>query len=88
MEVMYAGGSMSDNREVRVVAVQEGVKSIDDTAFQNCRGLTTITIPSSVTSIGNRAFCDCASLTTITIPSSFVSQRMGLPRLHRSHSSR
>ena len=73
MEVMYAGGSMRDNREVRVVAVQEGVTSIGERAFQNCRGLTTITIPSSVTSIGYSAFRGCAGLTTITIPSSVTS---------------
>jgi len=73
MEVMYAGGSMRKNRVVRVVAVQEGVTSIGNRAFDGCTELTTITIPSSVTSIGYSAFRGCTELTTITIPSSVTS---------------
>ena len=49
------------------------VTSIDNSAFVNCDGLTSITIPSSVTSIGYSAFNNCTSLTSITIPSSVSS---------------
>ena len=64
---------MRDSREVRVVAVQEGVTSIDNRAFDGCTELTTIAIPSSVTSIGDNAFCGGTGLTTITIHSSVTS---------------
>ncbi|MEG2065526.1 MAG: leucine-rich repeat domain-containing protein, partial [Clostridia bacterium] len=50
-----------------------GAKGIVDSAFYNCRALTSITIPSSVTSIGSGVFADCTSLAGITIPSSVTS---------------
>ena len=49
------------------------VVSIENEAFYNCSGLTSITIPNSVTSIGDSAFYHCSSLTSITIPNSVTS---------------
>ena len=46
------------------------VTSIGESAFRNCRGLTSITIPENVTSIGNQAFSGCSDLTSITLPES------------------
>ena len=43
--------------------IPDSVTSIDDYAFYNCSGLTSVTIPDSVTSIGNRAFQGCKNLT-------------------------
>ena len=50
--------------ELVIPAEIDGVKvtSIDSGAFDDCRGLTSISIPDSVTSIGYNAFCDCGSL--------------------------
>ncbi len=53
--------------------IKSGTKTIADSAFQNCTGLTSITIPDSVTSIGFSAFWDCTSLTSVTIPDSVTS---------------
>ena len=48
--------------------IPEGVTSIGEYAFSDCRSLAAITIPKSVTSIGKYAFYNCRSLTTITLP--------------------
>lgn len=45
---------------------------IGTSAFENCRGLRSLTIPSSVTSIGQFAFYDCSGLTNMTIPSNVI----------------
>ncbi len=49
------------------------VTSIGNDAFDNCRGLTSVTIGNSVTSIGNYAFEYCTGLTSVTIPNSVTS---------------
>ena len=50
--------------------IPNGVTSIEDNAFCDCDGLTSITIPDGVTSIGYRSFDQCTSLASITIPES------------------
>src|SRR5574344_1616740 len=49
--------------------------SIEDYAFQNCKGLTTFDISgaTNLTTIGEGAFNGCSSLTSVTIPSSVTS---------------
>ena len=49
------------------------VTTIGYAAFQDCRGLTSVTIPNSVTSIGDYAFYRCRGLTSVTIPNSVTS---------------
>jgi hypothetical protein len=49
-------------------AVPQGVTVIEGYAFEQCKGLTSITIPPGVTSIGGGAFSGCTGLTSITIP--------------------
>ena len=43
------------------------VTSIGESAFANCKSLTSISIPNSVTSIGDYAFYLCSSLTSIEV---------------------
>ena len=47
--------------------IPNSITSIGESAFSNCKGLTSITIPNSVTSIGNNAFFKCEGLTSVTI---------------------
>ena len=49
------------------------VVSIDNSAFQRCTALTSVTIGNSVTSIGNSAFYGCSGLTSVTIGNSVTS---------------
>ena len=62
-----------NNSNVKKVVIEDGVTSIGNSAFDNCRNLTSITIPDSVSSIGNFVFYGCVSLTSITIPDSVTS---------------
>lgn len=54
------------------VVIPNGVVSIDEKAFMNCR-LESITIPNSVRSIGKKAFWCCIVKSSILIPKSVVS---------------
>ena len=47
--------------------IPNGVLSINESAFNNCTGLTSIYIPCSVTSIGESAFCYCSNLASIHV---------------------
>ena len=49
------------------------VISIDDSAFADCTGLTSVSIPNSVTSIGEKSFSGCTGLTSLTIPGNVTS---------------
>ena len=48
--------------------IPNSVTSIGDSAFSDCKNLTSIHIPDSVTSIGDSAFYGCENLTSIHIP--------------------
>ena len=47
--------------------IPNGVSSIEDFAFYECVGLTSVSIPDSVTNIGSYAFWHCSGLTNVTI---------------------
>ena len=49
------------------------IKSIANSAFSGCTGLTSVSIPYSITSIGEEAFSGCTGLTSLYIPSSVTS---------------
>lgn len=50
--------------------IPEGVTSIEWRAFEDCKGLTSVTIPDSVKKIDKYAFSNCTGLTSISIPDS------------------
>lgn len=47
--------------------IPEGVKKIEDSAFEGCTSLKSIDIPGSVTEIGIDAFAGCSSLESVKI---------------------
>lgn len=62
-----------DNDAIKNIVIDEGITSIGDEAFSDCKELTSVIIPNSVTSIGHGAFYCCGNLTDITIPNSVTS---------------
>ena len=52
------------------VTISEGITTIGQTAFTECRNLVSVSLPNSLVSIGLSAFGYCSALTSITIPSS------------------
>ena len=66
-------GTVVIPRSVTYNGTTYSVTSIGNSAFKDCRSLTSVTIPNSVTSIGSSAFYGCRSLTSVTIPESVTS---------------
>ena len=54
-------------------SIPNGVKSIEEKAFSNCKGLTSVTIPNSVTTIGDGAFYSCSGLISMAIGENVIS---------------
>lgn len=52
------------------VTISEGITTIGQNAFTECRNLASVSLPNSLVSIGLSAFGYCSALTSITIPSS------------------
>ena len=61
------GRTLAERESRKTVTIPYGVTSIEDGAFEGCRGLKSVTIPGSVTSIGERAFAGCEGLESVTI---------------------
>ena len=57
---------------VTEVTIPEGITSISDSTFSNCKYLSSVTLPDSLTSIGEYAFAFCYSLKEITIPEGVI----------------
>ena len=53
--------------------VYQSRMSIEESAFYECSGLTSLTLPNSLTSIGIDAFSHCSALTSLTLPNSLTS---------------
>jgi hypothetical protein len=60
----------SYSSNIKTLVIQQGVTTIGDGAFYNCRDLTSVTIGNSVTTIGTDAFSGCSGLTSVTIGNS------------------
>ena len=48
--------------DVTSISLPEGIKTIENSAFESISGLKEIVVPASVTSIGKCAFSDCENL--------------------------
>ena len=62
-----AGKVLVFDIETTSINIPEGVTSIGNFTFYQCRCITSLTIPASVKSIGSSAFEDCTGLTSLSL---------------------
>lgn len=69
VEVIKIGAQAARNRtNLNSIILPEGISVIEDSAFENCSYLQSVTLPANLVAIGSSAFKDCGSLASITIP--------------------
>lgn len=56
------------SEEIKSVVFQDGITTIGEQSFTQCRSVEEISIPDSVTSIGQGAFAFCTSLKSLVFP--------------------
>ncbi|MBO5134332.1 MAG: leucine-rich repeat domain-containing protein [Bacteroidaceae bacterium] len=71
------GDNAFKNSAITSITIPQGVTSIGNHAFSDCKNLISITIPQGVTSIGDYAFFGCAKLSSATIPESVANIGIG-----------
>ena len=59
--------------DITSIDLPDGIASIGDSVFYECRNLTEIAIPDTVTSIGDSAFYNCIKLPAIQLPAGLLS---------------
>lgn len=67
-ETLFAPWVIEYKDTIEHVVIGDGVKSIGEAAFQNCKNLKTVVIPNSVTVIKKAAFHNCESLEAVDLP--------------------
>lgn len=63
--VLHSGRIVMDGNEVTELVIPEGVETLTDYLFQNCRSLTSVSFPSSLKSVAQYAFYQCTGLTKV-----------------------
>jgi uncharacterized repeat protein (TIGR02543 family) len=64
---IYTGKSLTS------IILPDGLKTVGNNAFRECRNLNSIIIPAGVTSIGDYAFSSCSKLNSATLQTGLVS---------------
>lgn len=59
--------------EIREIVIPDGVSSIGDYAFNDCKNLERVTLPASLSSIGKGVFANCTALKDINLSSTKIS---------------
>lgn len=61
-------GAFIENRNIKSVAIAEGIVTIGKAAFSNCSGIESIELPDSLATIEEEAFLNCFALKSIQLP--------------------
>ncbi|MDE7161442.1 MAG: leucine-rich repeat domain-containing protein, partial [Anaeroplasmataceae bacterium] len=67
-ETVLSYGAIMNYDTLTKVTLNEGLKTINDRAFDGCTGLTTMVIPNTVETIESKVFDRCSNLTSLIIP--------------------
>lgn len=73
----YYMHSVVGNSTLQLLTVPDGVTTISERAFYDCKELTTVTIPASVKEIWWESFKNCEAMTTFTIPADSKLTKIG-----------
>lgn len=73
--ILIKGDSIMEERfkgeiELEEVTIDDGVKIIGASAFENCTSLATISLPSSLKRIERNSFVGCTTLKKVILPAS------------------
>lgn len=66
--IMLTAKAFYENEDIISVVISNGVTSIGQDAFAECKFLTYVSLPHGVAEIGTSAFRNCVSLTGVVIP--------------------
>ena len=69
----WRAGDEKWNKTILSAEVSDGITSIGDNAFYNCRAMTQVYIPNSVTKIGKSSFYCCNVLEAVTLSDNIAS---------------
>ncbi len=62
--------SVADEGEIENLVIHPDARIVNDSAFQNCTAIKTVTFGNKLVTIGRYAFLGCTSLEAVTIPDS------------------
>ncbi|MBQ8807911.1 MAG: leucine-rich repeat domain-containing protein, partial [Clostridia bacterium] len=68
---LHAGGPIPSpliDRPIKSVIIGEGITSIPEGFFNNCKDITSVNLPESLQKLGSAAFFRCSSLKEIALP--------------------
>lgn len=57
----------SGDKEIKTLVIPDGVETISNFVFYQCKSITSLVIPQSVKTIGSSAFEDCIGLTSVNL---------------------
>lgn len=62
--------AFSGNQSIKEIVIEDGIDSIEYSAFENCINLVNVKLPNSITSISSNVFRNCTNLENINLPDS------------------